>query len=64
MCKKMSVGDALMLALAERYLPFVKTMVTGENDHLENKYAGKVLTPEAFIVNQAQSSFRLTLQLL
>jgi predicted nucleic acid-binding protein len=52
MCKKMSFGDALMLALAERYLPFVKTMVTWDNDHFEKKYAGKVLTPEEFIVNQ------------
>lgn len=48
-CKKMSVGDALMLAFAEKLLPLVSTMVTWDNEHFKEKYSGEVLTPEEFI---------------
>ena len=49
--KKMSFGDALMLGLAEKLLPFVNTMVTWDNEHFKDKYSGKVLTPEEFTLN-------------
>jgi predicted nucleic acid-binding protein len=51
--KKMSFGDALMLGLAEKLLPFVKTMVTWDDEHFKDKYSGKVLTPEEFITSHA-----------
>jgi predicted nucleic acid-binding protein len=51
--KKMSFGDALMLGLAEKLLPFVSTMVTWDNEHFKDKYSGKVLTPEEFTLNFA-----------
>ena len=47
--KKMSFGDALMLGLAEKLLPFVKTMVTWDDDHFKDKFSGNVLTPEEYL---------------
>jgi hypothetical protein len=49
----MSFGDALILGLAEKLLPFVKTMVTWDNEHFKDKYFGNVLTPEEFILDFA-----------
>jgi len=49
LCEKTSFGDALILAFAEKYLPFVETMVTWDIAHFKNKYSGQVLTPEGFI---------------
>lgn len=48
LCKKTSFGDALMMAVAEKHLPFVKTMVTWDNEHFKNRYIGKVLTPNEY----------------
>lgn len=53
LCKKMSFGDAMVLAVAEKYLPLAKTMVTWDKEHFENKYPGKVLTPEEYITTLA-----------
>ena len=47
--KKSSFGDALMLAVAEKYLAFVSTLVTWDNEHFKEKYTGKALTPEAYM---------------
>jgi len=47
--KKTSFGDALMISLAEKFLSFVPTMVTWDDEHFKNKFAGKVLTPNAFL---------------
>ena len=47
--KKSSFGDALMMAVAEKYLSFVSTMVTWDNEHFKEKYTGKVLTPEEYM---------------
>jgi len=49
--KKMSFGDALMIGLAQKLLPFVSTMVTWDKEHLKGKYYGEVLTPEEFRLN-------------
>ena len=49
MCKKTSFGDALMMAVAEKHLPFVKTMVTWDSEHFKDRYSGKVLTPDGYI---------------
>ena len=49
LCKKTSFGDALMLVVAEKHLPFVETMVTWDNEHFKDKYIGKVLTPDAYM---------------
>lgn len=46
--KKSSFGDALMMAVAEKYLSFVSTMVTWDNEHFKEKYTGKVLTPDEY----------------
>jgi hypothetical protein len=51
--KKVSFGDAFMLGLAEKILPFVNTMVTWDNEHFKDKYSGTVLTPEEFMISQA-----------
>ena len=47
--KKMSFGDALMLGVAEKLLPFVHTMVTWDHVHFKDKYGGQVLTPETYM---------------
>ena len=47
--KKTSFGDALMISVAEKFLSFVPTMVTWDDEHFKNKFAGKVLTPNAFL---------------
>lgn len=47
--KKTSLGDALMMAVARKQLPFVSTMITWDGDHFEDKFPGTVLTPEEFM---------------
>jgi len=47
--KKCSFGDALMLAVAEKYLSFVSTMVTWDSEIFKNTYGGKVLTPAEYM---------------
>jgi len=49
LCKKSSFGDALIMAVAEKYLPFVSTMVSWDNEHFKGKYSGKVLTPGEYL---------------
>lgn len=49
LCKKASFGDALMISVAEKYLSFVSTMVTWDNDHFKDKFHGKVLTPAEYM---------------
>jgi predicted nucleic acid-binding protein len=46
--EKTSLGDALVLALAKKYLPFISTMVTWDKDHFGGKFHGTVLTPAEF----------------
>jgi hypothetical protein len=47
--KKTSFGDALMISVAEKFLSFASTMVTWDDEHIKDKFAGKVLTPNAFL---------------
>lgn len=49
MSKKSSFGDALMIATAERYLPFISTLVTWDIEHLQGVFRGRVLTPEEYL---------------
>jgi len=44
-----SLGDALMMVVARRHLPFISTMATWDKVHLENIFPGTVLTPEEFL---------------
>lgn len=44
-----SLGDALMVVVAQKHLPFISTMVTWDKGHLENVFPGTVLTPEEFL---------------
>jgi len=39
----------LMISVAEKFLSFVPTMVTWDDEHFKNKFAGEVLTPNAFL---------------
>ncbi|MEX1327594.1 MAG: type II toxin-antitoxin system VapC family toxin [Desulfobacterales bacterium] len=47
--KKSSFGDALMISVAEKYFPFVSTLVTWDDEHFRGKFPGNVLTPNAFL---------------
>jgi predicted nucleic-acid-binding protein len=49
LCKKSSFGETLIMAVAEKYLSFVSTMVTWDNEHFKDKYAGKILTPGEYL---------------
>jgi predicted nucleic acid-binding protein len=49
LCKKTSFGDALMIAVAEKYLSFVSTMVTWDKEHFKDKYTGKVMMPNEYL---------------
>jgi predicted nucleic acid-binding protein len=51
--KKCSFGDALIMAVAEKYLSFVSTLVTWDNDHFKDKFDGNVLTPNEYMTKQS-----------
>ena len=53
LCKKTSFGDALMISVADKYLSFISTMVTWDNEHFKDKFTGKVLTPDEFLAGFA-----------
>jgi predicted nucleic acid-binding protein len=44
-----SLGDALMLTVAEKYLPFVSALVTWDDELFKGQFPGTVLTPEEYI---------------
>jgi len=44
-----SLGDALMLVVAQKHLPFISTMVTWDKIHFENIFPGTVLTSDEFL---------------
>jgi len=41
-----SLGDALMLTVAAKYLSFVPTLVTWDDEHFKGQFPGTVLTPK------------------
>ena len=45
-----SLGDALMLTVAAKYLPFVSTLVTWDEEHFKGQFHGSVLTPEEYLI--------------
>ena len=47
--KKSSLGDALVMTVAEKYLSFVSTMVTWDNEHFKDKCHGHVLNPDEYM---------------
>jgi predicted nucleic acid-binding protein len=49
MSKKSAFGDALIVAVAEKYLSFASTLVTWDREHFKHKFNGQVLTPEAYL---------------
>jgi predicted nucleic acid-binding protein len=48
-----SLGDALMISVAKKHLPFVSTMVSWDDIHFENIFPGAVLTPQKFLRREA-----------
>ena len=44
-----SLGDALMISVAKKHLPFISAMITWDNMHFKNIFHGTVLTPEEFL---------------
>jgi predicted nucleic acid-binding protein len=49
MKNRTSLGDALMISVAKKHLPFVTTMVSWDDLHFKNISPGTVLTPEEFM---------------
>jgi len=46
---KTSLGDALMISVAKKHLPFVSGMVSWDDMHFKNIFPGTVLTPEKYL---------------
>ena len=46
--KRIPLGEALLLAVAAQYLPFVSTFVTWDKAHFEEKFPGRVITPSEY----------------
>ena len=44
-----SLGDALMISVSQKYLPFISTMVTWDNVHFGTIFNGTVLTPAEYL---------------
>lgn len=44
-----SLGDALMLTIAAKYLSFVSALVTWDDEHFKGQFPGTVLTPEEYV---------------
>jgi len=44
-----SLGDALMLTVAAKYLPFLTTLITWDDEHFKGQFPGTVLTPEEYV---------------
>jgi len=53
--KKIALGDALMLTVAEKHLSFISTLVTWDKDHFTDKFPGRVITPHEYINPNFQS---------
>ena len=49
MKNRTSLGDALMISVAKKHLPFVTTMVSWDDLHFKNIFPGTVLTPEKYL---------------
>jgi len=47
--RRTSLGDALMISVAKKHLPFISAMITWDNMHFKNIFHGTVLTPEEFL---------------
>ena len=44
-----SLGDALMISVAKKHLPFLTTMVTWDDLHFKDVFPGTVLTPKKYL---------------
>jgi predicted nucleic acid-binding protein len=44
-----SLGDALMISIANKHLPFVSTMISWDDVHFKDIFSGDVLTPEKYL---------------
>ena len=44
-----SLGDALVVVVAQKHLPFISTMVTWDTTHFKRIFPGTVLTPDEFL---------------
>jgi predicted nucleic acid-binding protein len=44
-----ALGDALMISVGNKHLPFVSTMVSWDDSHFEKIFNGTVLTPEKYL---------------
>jgi len=49
MKNRTSLGDALMISVAKKHLPFVATMVSWDDLHFKNIFPGVVLNPEKYL---------------
>jgi predicted nucleic acid-binding protein len=53
---KTSLGDALLISVARKHVPFVNTMVSWDDSHFKSIFPGTVLTPEVFLKRSASTS--------
>jgi predicted nucleic acid-binding protein len=49
MKNRTSLGDALLISVAKKHLPFVTTMVSWDDLHFNDIFPGTVLTPKKYL---------------
>jgi len=51
--KRLSFGDAYILALARKQLPSVSLMITWDKEHFKGKFEGSIYTPTEYLQNRS-----------
>lgn len=51
--RKLSFGDAYILAVARKQLPSVSLMITWDKEHFKGKFKGSIYTPTEYLQNRS-----------
>jgi len=51
--RKLSFGDAYILAVALKQLPSVSVMITWDKEHFKGKFEGSIYTPTEYLQNRS-----------
>lgn len=51
--RKLSFGDAYILAVARKQLPSVPVMITWDKEHFKGKFEGSIYTPTEYLHNRS-----------
>jgi len=51
--RKLSFGDAYILAVARKQMPSVSVMITWDKEHFKGKFEGSIYTPTEYLQNRS-----------